>query len=259
VAVRNGAPARRRRGAPRASRCFGVCAAAGPAGTPSAASAQAPFARHAFAAGRARRAAIPTTNREGISTMPTKPLAPADPTSPRPSLSDVRTLRERARRHVEAGAVTPGYAADAAEVCAALNDALATELVCVLRYRRHYFMATGLASDSVKQEFIAHAGEELAHADRLATRIVQLGGAPDFDPAGLAARSHAEYATGASLRDMIREDLVAERVAIESYREIIAWLGDRDATTRKLVEDILAVEEEHAEDMASLLGGLDDV
>lgn len=173
-----------------------------------------------------------------------------------PFLSDVKTLRQRARAHLEEGAVTSNYDADVEQVCAVLNQALATEIVCVLRYKRHYFMARGIASDSVKEEFLAHAGEEQAHADEIANRIVQLGGEPDFDPAGLTLRSHSEYVEGATLRDMIKEDLVAERVAIESYREMIAWLRGRDPTTRKMLEGILAVEEEHAEDMSSLLADL---
>jgi len=180
------------------------------------------------------------------------------PPAPQSFLTDVTTLRKRAREHMEAGAVTPGYAADADQVCNVLNQALATEIVCVLRYKRHYFMAQGIASESVKAEFLAHANEEQAHADEIAGRIVQLGGEPDLDPDSLTARSHSEYAEGESLRDMIKEDLVAERVAIESYREIIAWVGGRDSTTRKMLEGILAVEEEHAEDMASLLAGLKD-
>jgi bacterioferritin len=170
-----------------------------------------------------------------------------------PFLSDVRTLRKRARQHIEEGAVTPNYGADADQVCRVLNQALATEIVCVLRYKRHYFMAKGISSDSVKAEFLAHANEEQAHADAIADRIVQLGGEPDLSPEGLATRSHSEYVEGSSLRDMIKEDLIAERVAIESYREIITWLNGRDSTTRKMLEGILAVEEEHAEDMASLL------
>jgi len=176
----------------------------------------------------------------------------------RPFLTDVRMLRERARRHIDSGAVTANYGADVEQVCAVLNAALATEIVCVLRYKRHYYMAQGISSESVKAEFLAHAGEEQGHADALAGRIVQLGGAPDFDPAGLATRAHSQYVPGDSLRDMIREDLVAERVAIESYREIIAWLDGRDPTTRTMLEGILAVEEEHAEDMASLLAGLSE-
>ena len=173
-----------------------------------------------------------------------------------PFLSDVKTLRQRARAHLEDGAVTSNYDGDVEQVCTVLNQALATEIVCVLRYKRHYFMARGIASDSVKAEFLAHAGEEQAHADEIANRIVQLGGEPDFDPAGLTLRSHSEYVEGATLREMIKEDLVAERVAIESYREMIAWLRGRDPTTRKMLEGILAVEEEHAEDMSSLLADL---
>ena len=180
------------------------------------------------------------------------------PATTAPFLSDVQTLRKRARQHMEEGAVTPGYGADPKQVCAVLNQALATEIVCVLRYRRHYFMAEGMASESVKAEFLAHANEEQAHADELAARIVQLGGEPDFDPEGLTGRSHSEYVEGSNLREMIREDLVAERVAIESYREMVLWVSDRDSTTRKILEGILAVEEEHAEDMASLLAGLKD-
>jgi bacterioferritin len=175
-----------------------------------------------------------------------------------PFLSDVETLRKRARQHIEEGAVTSNYTADAEQLCKVLNDALATEIVCVLRYKRHYFMAHGIASESVKAEFLVHANEEQAHADSIAGRIVQLGGAPNLNPEGMATRAHSEYVEGASLRDMIREDLVAERVAIESYREIIAWLSGKDSTTRKMLEGILAVEEEHAEDMASLLAGLKD-
>jgi bacterioferritin len=175
-----------------------------------------------------------------------------------PNLSDVSALRERARQHLEQGAVTSNYGADAEQVCGVLNLALATEIVCVLRYKRHYFMAKGIASDSVRQEFLTHANEEQAHADSIADRIVQLGGEPDFDPQGLADRSHSEYVAGTTLRDMIKEDLVAERVAIESYREMVAWLDGKDPTTRKMLEGILAVEEEHAEDMYSLLAGLND-
>jgi bacterioferritin len=172
----------------------------------------------------------------------------ADP-SPTPFLTDVQTLRQE-------GAVTASYELDAEAVCKVLNDALATEIVCVLRYRRHYFMAQGMAAESVKKEFLAHAKEEQDHADEIAGRIVQLGGEPDFNPQGLLSRSHSEYVEGETLRDMIREDLVAERVAIDSYREIIAWIGERDSTTRKMLEGILAVEEEHADDMASLLQGI---
>lgn len=170
-----------------------------------------------------------------------------------PFLSDVKTLRERARQHIEEGAVTPSYGADTEAVCKVLNDALATEIVCVLRYKRHYYTAEGIHSESVKSEFLEHAKEEQGHADQIAERIIQLGGKPDFNPAGFVSRSHAEYGDSESLRDMIKEDLVAERVAIESYREIVQWLKDKDSTTRRLMEEILAVEEEHAEDMSSLL------
>ena len=179
------------------------------------------------------------------------------PQSDRPFLSDVKTLRQRARQAIEEGAVTHGYDADRQAVCRVLNEALATEIVCVLRYKRHYFMADGLAAESVKAEFLEHANEEQAHADRIAERIVQLGGEPDLDPAHLASRSHAEYVEGDSLVDMIKEDLVAERIAIESYREIVAWLGTSDTTTRRMMEEILAAEEEHADDLVSLLRGLD--
>ena len=168
-------------------------------------------------------------------------------------LADIKTIRERARRHIEEGAVTENYGADKATVLRLLNESLATEIVCTLRYRRHYFMAKGLTSAGVAAEFLEHANEEQAHADQFAERIVQLGGAPNFDPEGLASRSHAEYVEGESLIDMIREDLVAERIAIESYRDIIRYLGEGDPTTRKLFEGVLAVEEEHADDMLSLI------
>jgi bacterioferritin len=171
-------------------------------------------------------------------------------------LPDVATLRKRAREDLDNGAVTAGYGADRATVLRLLNEALATELVCTLRYRRHYFMADGLESESVKQEFLQHAQEELGHADRIAARIVQLDGQPDFNPRTLTERSHAEYVPGDTLESMIREDLVAERIAIDSYRQMIAYLGSHDPTTRRLLEDILAVEEEHAEDMSSMLQGV---
>ncbi len=180
------------------------------------------------------------------------PAASAD----KPFLSDVAALRKRARRAIDEGAVTPGYQADRVAVCRVLNEALATEIVCVLRYKRHYFMAQGLASDPVKAEFLEHANAEQAHADRIAERIVQLGGEPDLDPAVLAGRSHSEYVEGKDLVSMIREDLVAERVAIESYREIVAWLAAADPTTRRMMEELLADEEEHADDLSSLLRGL---
>jgi bacterioferritin len=173
-----------------------------------------------------------------------------------PFLSDIQTLRQRAREHMERGAVTPGYAADRETVINLLNAALATEIVCQLRYKRHYFMADGIHAEAAKAEFLEHAGDEAQHADRIAERIVQLGGQPDFSPEGLATRSHAEYAAGTTLREMIEEDLVAERVAIESYREIVLYLADRDSTTRRLMEEILATEEEHADDLVSLMKGV---
>jgi len=171
-------------------------------------------------------------------------------------LSDVQVLRDRAREHIEEGAVTPGYAADRNEVVRLLNEALATELVCVLRYKRHYYMASGIHSESVKTEFLQQANEEMMHADSIAKRIAELRGAPDFAPDGLSERSHAEYVEGDSLKSMIRENLVAERIAIDSYREMIAYLADSDPTTRRLLKEILTVEEEHAEDLVSLLDGL---
>jgi bacterioferritin len=171
----------------------------------------------------------------------------------KPFLTDVKTLRERARKHIEQGAVTPGYGADRDTVVRILNEALATEIVCVLRYKRHYFMASGINAQSVAAEFLQHANEEQTHADQIAQRIVQLGGAPDLSPEGLLTRSHSEYVEGAGLIDMIREDLVAERVAIDSYREMIAYVGKNDPTTRRMLEEILAVEEEHADDLVTLL------
>lgn len=168
-------------------------------------------------------------------------------------LSDIKTLRKRAREHIEKGAVTSGYKADLETVIRLLNEALATEIICTLRYKRHYYMASGINADSVAQEFLQHANEEQAHADQIAARIVQLGGAPNFSPEGLASRSHAEYVEGEGLIDMIKEDLVAERIAIDSYREMIEYLGTRDSTTRRMLEGILAMEEEHADDLAGLL------
>ena len=175
--------------------------------------------------------------------------------SEKPHLTDISTLRAQARRHIAEGAVTAGYSADRDTVLKLLNDSLATEIVCVLRYRRHYFMARGIHSQSVAAEFLAHSNEEQGHADQIAERIVQLGGEPDFAPDGLTRRSHAEYVAGNSLVDMIKEDLVAERIAIDSYRGIIQYLGDRDPTTRRMMEEILAMEEEHADDLADLLQG----
>src|SRR5438552_10965908 len=171
----------------------------------------------------------------------------------KPFLTDIKTLRKRARQHIEQGAITEGYSADRKTVIKVLNEALATEIVCVLRYRRHYFMASGIHAESVAAEFLQHSNEEQAHADQIAQRIVQLGGEPNFNPAGLLTRSHAEYAEGDTLLDMIKEDLVAERIAIDSYRDMISYFGNDDPTSRRLMENILAVEEEHANDLVSLL------
>jgi len=195
-----------------------------------------------------------SSNAGGNQSASTSGNASTSASSPR--LTDVKTLRQRARSHIEEGAVTPGYGADRGTVVKMLNDALATEAVCVLRYKRHYFMAQGLNSESVKEEFKEHADEEQGHADRIAERIVQLGGEPDLNPASLTARSHSEYVEGTSLVDMIRENLVAERIAIESYREIVQYLDGKDPTSHRMMRDILAVEEEHAEDLNSLLQGL---
>ena len=171
-------------------------------------------------------------------------------------LTDVKTLRDRARRHMREGAVTPDYKADRKAVIKVLNEALATEIVCVLRYKRHQFMAKGIHAQSVAAEFAEHAAEEQGHADLIAQRIVELGGEPDYSPASLVLRSHSEYVEGGDLVEMIEEDLVAERIAIESYGEIIRYVGDGDPTTRRMFEGILAKEEEHAEDLSSLLQGL---
>jgi bacterioferritin len=173
--------------------------------------------------------------------------------SDKPFLTDIKTLRERARKHIENGAITEGYSADRDTVVKLLNEALATEIICVLRYKRHYFMATGINAESVAAEFLQHANEEQGHADQIAQRIVQLGGAPNFSPDGLSSRSHAEYVEGDTLVDMIKEDLVAERIAIDSYREMINYVNTDDPTTRRMLEGILAMEEEHADDLVSLL------
>jgi bacterioferritin len=173
-----------------------------------------------------------------------------------PFLTDVKTLRERARQHIEDGAVTAGYGGNTETAIKVLNEALATEIVCVLRYKRHYFMARGIHAGPVAEEFLEHAGEEQQHADLISERIVQLGGAPNLSPDGLLSRSHSEYVEGSDLVDMIKEDLVAERIAIDSYREIAAFFAPFDATTRRMIEEIQAKEEEHAEDLADLLMGL---
>jgi bacterioferritin len=171
-------------------------------------------------------------------------------------LSDIQTLRKRAREHIAQGAVTPGYSADRGVVLKLLNEALATEIVCVLRYKRHYYMAKGIHAEGVAAEFLEHANDEQGHADQIAQRIVQLGGEPDLSPDGLSSRSHAEYVEGDTLEEMIREDLIAERIAIDSYREIITYLGDNDPTSRRLMEEILAKEEEHADDLANMVEDL---
>ena len=174
-----------------------------------------------------------------------------------PFIQDLKKIRERARRHIEQGAITEGYRGDLVTVIRLLNEALATEIVCVLRYKRHYFMARGVNAHPVAQEFLQHANEEQQHADQIAARIIQLNGEPNFSPEGLVKRSHSEYVEGDSLLEMIKEDLVAERIAIESYTEVIRYLGDKDPTTRRLMEEILAKEEEHAEELATLLQTLE--
>ncbi|HTR68762.1 MAG TPA: ferritin-like domain-containing protein [Mycobacteriales bacterium] len=168
-------------------------------------------------------------------------------------LTDVETLRKQARTEIEKGPVTAAYRADVARVIGVLNIALATEIVCTLRYRQHHFAAKGIDAETVAAEFLVHANEEQGHADQLAARISQLGGVPDMDPETLTERSHAEYQTSSDLREMITDNLVAERIAIASYTEIVNWIGDDDPTTRRLFEDILAVEEEHADDMLNFL------
>lgn len=172
-----------------------------------------------------------------------------------PFVMDLKKIREDARKHMSDGPVTQSYGADREVVLKLLNDALATEIVCVLRYKRHHFMAKGINSEAVAAEFLEHANEEQGHADSIAERIVQLGGEPDFAPDSLKSRSHSEYQEGENLTDMIKENLIAERIAIDTYREIIRYLGEKDVTTRRMFEEILAVEEEHADDMADLLEG----
>jgi bacterioferritin len=168
-------------------------------------------------------------------------------------LTDIKTIRERARQEIESGAVTQDYSLDKDQVIKVLNEALATEIVCVLRYRFHYYMATGIHKEGAAAEFLEHSNEEQQHADRIAERIKQLGGKPELNPAIIAQTSHSEYVEGTSLEDMLREDLVAERIAIQTYREMINFFGEKDPTSRRLMEEILAVEEEHADDIADLL------
>ena len=190
-------------------------------------------------------------------------MSPQSPQSDKrgPFVSDIEEIRRRARQHIENGAVTDAYQADRETVIRVLNEALATEIVCVLRYKHHHYMAAGIHAQAVAEEFLEHASEEQQHADMIAERIVQLGGAPNFSPEGLAMRSHSQYVEGTTLVDMIREDLVAERIAIDSYSEIIRYLGTNDPTSRRVLEEILAKEEEHADDMKTLietLAGIED-
>ena len=171
----------------------------------------------------------------------------------KPFLSDIKELRRRARSHIEEGPVTEAYRADRETILRLLNEALATEIVCVLRYKRHYYMASGIHAQADASEFLQHAGEEQAHADLIAARIVQLGGEPDLNPEGLLTRSHSEYVEGDGLIEMIKEDLVAERIAIDSYGEMVRYIGDDDPTTRRMLEGILATEEEHADDLRNVI------
>jgi bacterioferritin len=174
-------------------------------------------------------------------------------------LTDIKTIRERARQEIESGAVTQDYSLDKEQVIKLLNEALATEIVCVLRYRFHYYMASGIHKEGAATEFLQHSNEEQQHADRIAERIKQLGGKPQLNPAVISQTSHSEYVEGTSLEDMLREDLVAERIAIQTYREMINFFGDKDPTTRRLMEEILAVEEEHADDIADLLFAVEEI
>ncbi len=176
--------------------------------------------------------------------------------SAKPFVSDIKAIQKRAREQIQKGAVTGGYLANRKQVVEILNEALATEIVCVLRYKRHYYMAKGIHAKSVAAEFLEHAGEEQGHADEIAARIVQLGGAPNLNPDGLASRSHSQYHDGDDLAEMLKEDLIAERIAIDTYRDIIIYLGNDDPTTRRMMEGILANEEEHAEDLSTLLENL---
>lgn len=170
--------------------------------------------------------------------------------------TDLEAIRKRARANMLDGAVTDAYKADRTKVIAVLNEVLATEIVCTLRYKHHYYMASGIHAAPVADEFLEHANEEQLHADRVAKRITELGGKPNYNPEGLATRSHAEYREGDSLEEMIKEDLIAERIAIETYSEIVRWLADHDTTTRRLIEELLAVEEEHADDLSNLLASM---
>ena len=187
--------------------------------------------------------------------MSKQPAAKSAKTTQLAGITDRKTLRANARKSIEDGAVTPTYTANRTAVIKLLNDALATEWVCVLRYYRHYYMAKGMLADAVKAEFLEHAQQEQAHAALLSERIVQLGGEPDLNPDTLTARAHAEYKEGGNLRDMVRENLIAVRIAIDSYREMINFVGDKDTTTKRILEQILAQEEDHADDFADMLEG----
>jgi bacterioferritin len=178
---------------------------------------------------------------------------PAVSTNESPFLLDIKEIRRRAREHIERGAVTPEYRSNRTEVIRVLNEALATEIVCVLRYKRHQYMAAGINAIPVAAEFAQHAAEEQGHADMIAARITQLDGEPNFNPEGLVTRAHSEYKEGKTLVEMIEEDLIAERIAIDTYSEIIRYLGNNDSTSRVMMEKILSMEEEHAEDMKTLL------
>ncbi len=182
-----------------------------------------------------------------------------DPSNYGQFVSDLEAIRRKARQHIETGAVTDNYRADRETVVRILNEALATELVCVLRYKRHHYMASGIHAQAVAEEFLEHAQEEQEHADSIAERITQLDGEPDFNPETLTKRSHSQYVEGTSLIDMIKEDLVAERIAIDSYSDIIRYLGDKDPTSRRVMEKILAKEEEHAEDMKTLIQSISQI
>lgn len=182
--------------------------------------------------------------------METEPATTTPPASGDHFQIDISVIRENARKDVLEGAHTSSYQGDIEEVIELLNQALATELVCVLRYKMHHFTAVGLSSESIASEFAVHAQDEQEHADRIAGRIVQLGGKPDFSPQGLAERSHSDYVVCNRLDEMIRENLIAERIAIDTYREMIRYIGDKDPTTRRMLEDILAKEEEHADELA---------
>ena len=188
-----------------------------------------------------------------VSRQSARPIQGDETPDPSGFLSDVKTLRARARQHIEEGAVTDDYRMNAKAAVKVLNDALATELVCTLRYRQHSFVAKGINSEPIAQEFLVHSNEELAHADLIAKRIVQLGGTPEFNPDRLTQLSHAEYRTCDTLEAMIRENLVAERIAIESYREMVRYFAEHDPTTRTMLEGILAMEEEHADELSDLL------